>query len=490
MAPKTKPPPCDFQTQICKSATPGQMIFLLSSFVLMAIGSGGVRPCSLAFGADQLDNKNNPKNDRILESYFGWYYALSAISVIIALTGIVYIQVHFGWRIGFAVPAILMFFAIILFFLASPIYVKLKASKSLFTGFVQVVVVAFKNRKLSLPPGNSRGFYHHKKGSELIAPTGKLRCLNKACIIRNPEQDIAADGSTKNPWNLCTIEQVEELKALIKVLPIWSTGIMLSINVSQTSFPLLQASSMDRKIGKSFQIPAGSFGMFTIITLALWVILYDRVIIPLASKIRGKQVRINVKLRMGVGLFCSAMAMTVSAIVENSRRKKAIQEGYFNNGQGLVNMSAMWLVPQHCLNGLAEAFTAIGQTEFYYSEFPKSMSSIAAALFTIGMAVANLLASAIVGIIDDVTSRNGKTSWVSDNINQGRYDNYYWVLAILSYINLVYYIVCSWSYGPCVEHARQVGDEGTSSDNGVIGLGLDEKDSEPFKSPKIRDLIV
>lgn len=48
-----------------------------------------------------------------------------------------------------------------------------------------------------------------------------------------------------------------------------------------------------------------------------------------------------------------------------------------NNPHAVIDMLAMWLVPQHCINGLAEALNAIGQIEFFYSEFPRNMSSIA-----------------------------------------------------------------------------------------------------------------
>ncbi|KAI7989930.1 putative E3 ubiquitin-protein ligase LIN [Camellia lanceoleosa] len=71
----------------------------------------------------------------------------------------------------------------------------------------------------------------------------------------------------------------------------------------------------------------------------------------------------------------------------------------------VVNMSAMWLVPQHCLVGISEAFNAIGQIQFYYSQFPKSMSSIGIALFTLGMGVGNLLGSLIVSILAHATKR-------------------------------------------------------------------------------------
>ncbi|TYG75923.1 hypothetical protein ES288_D03G071800v1 [Gossypium darwinii] len=394
MVPESKPPTCDLLTQRCRSPTAAQMSLLISSFVLISIGAGGVRPCSLAFGADQLDQRDNPKNDRVLESFFGWYYASAAIS--------------------------------------------LNPSKSLLTGFLQVMVVAYKNRNLTFPLPDSTGSYHHRRDSNIAAPTHKLRFLNKACIIKNPGQDIASDGSASNPWSLCAVEQVEELKALIKVLPLWSTGIIMSINLSQNSFPVLQASSMDRHLTTKFQIPAGSYGMFNIISLALWVILYDRAILPMASKLKGKPVRFSVKLRMGIGLFLTCLAMAVSAIVENARRRKAIREGFLNNPHTVLNMSALWL------------------TEFFYSELPKSMSSIAAALFGLGLAVANLLASVVVSIIDDITSRGGKEGWVSSNINKGRIDNYYWVLTILSVINLLYYFVCAWAYGPCGDQPTKV----------------------------------
>lgn len=286
-----------------------------------------------------------------------------------------------------------------------------------------------------------------------------FRFLNKACVVRNNEEDLNSDGSASNPWRLCSIEQVEELKALIKVIPIWSTGIMMAINISQDSFQLLQANSMDRHITSTLEIPAGSFGMFAIIALTIWIVLYDRVILPIASKIRGKPARLGTKTRMGIGLLLTTISMVVSAIVEDIRRRKAIKEGYLNNPHGVVAMSAMWLVPQYCLNGLAEAFNAIGQTEFYYSEFPKSMSSIASSLFLLGMAVANMLASVILNLVENVSSRDGKQSWITDNINRGHYDKYYWLLAVMSFVNSVYFVVCSWAYGPCGDKRVKVRDE-------------------------------
>ncbi|KAL0010393.1 hypothetical protein SO802_005501 [Lithocarpus litseifolius] len=461
MIPEARPPPCNpFTTHSCKSPTSAQMTLLISSFAIMSIGAGGTRPCSLVFGADQLEKRDNPQSQRVLRSFFGWYYASTALSILIAFTGIVYIQDHLGWKVGFGVPAILMFFSAFLFFLASPLYVMKKPSKSFFTSFLQVLVAAYRKRKFPLPHTDLRYKWYYQKGSKLVLPTNKLWFLNRACIIRNTGKEIAPNASAaSDPWNFCTIEQVEELKALIKVLPLWSTGIMVSTNVTQSSFPLLQAKSMNRHITSSFEIPAASFGLFSIIALIVWVALYYLVIVPLASKIKGKAMWLGAKQRMGIGVFLSCLAMVVSAIVENIRRGRAMQKGFMNNANEDSEMSALWLVPQYCLIGLAEAFNALGQIEFYYAELPKGMSSIAMALFQLGMGFASLTASAILSTVNKITSSGGKDSWVSKNIDKGHYDNYYWLLAVLSFINLLYFFVCSWIYGPAaVELVSEIKD--------------------------------
>ncbi|MED6204808.1 hypothetical protein PIB30_012309 [Stylosanthes scabra] len=450
MIPQARPAPCSHTSsssdQNCKSgaATAPQLALLISCFALISIGGGGVF-CSLPFGADQLNNKK----ERVLESFISWYIASQAIAVVFSLTGIVYIQDHFGWKLGFGVPAALMLLSTVLFFLLSHRYVKHKPHKSLLTSFAQVIVVAFKNRNLPLPPTHDGNgiLYHHHKDSTLVAPTHKLRFLNKACMIR--ENTNSSNGA----WSVCTIEQVEELKAIIKVIPLWSSGFMLSISSSQSSFVLLQAKTMNRHITSRFQIPAGSFAVFIMISVFITAGVYDRVIIPLASKLRGKPVRISAKNRMGIGLFFCFLDMVVSAVVENTRRRKAIREGFIDNPEAVLDMSAMWLIPHNVLNGMAEAFNAIGQSEFYYSEFPRSMSSIAAALYSLGSAIGNLIASLIFSIVDNVTSKGGEESWVSDNINKAHYDKYYWVLAIMGALNLVYYLVCNWAYGPTIEDA-------------------------------------
>lgn len=173
-----KPPYCKDYPKNCMKPNAGQLVLLFSSFALMSIGAGGIRACSLAFGADQFDNPHKPKNQRVTQSFFNWYYACVSVSVMFAITVVVYIQTDYGWKIGFGIPVGLMFLSTLLFFLGSKLYVKLNPDKSLMTGLAQVVAVSWKNKHLSLPPDNSPAggeWYHHDKDSKQTFPTKRLR---------------------------------------------------------------------------------------------------------------------------------------------------------------------------------------------------------------------------------------------------------------------------------------------------------------------------
>ncbi|XP_062088780.1 protein NRT1/ PTR FAMILY 1.2-like [Humulus lupulus] len=174
--PNARLPYCDIMHEDkCVAANLGQCLLLYSSFFVMSIGAGGIRPCSMAFGADQLDQPEKPENERNIQIFFSWYYASFGVSIILAVTVIVYIQDHVDWAQGFGVPLGLMAFSTLMFLLGTSYYVKVKGNKNLFSGFAYAVSAAWKNRHLSLPPNNCDGNWYHNKGSKLVAPTDKLK---------------------------------------------------------------------------------------------------------------------------------------------------------------------------------------------------------------------------------------------------------------------------------------------------------------------------
>lgn len=228
----------------------------------------------------------------------------------------------------------------------------------------------------------------------------------------------------------------------------WSTGIMIFVTTRQFSFSILQANTMDRHAFPKFEVPAASFSVFLVIAMTSWIIFYDRVLVPLLSKYTGRPRGLSPVIRMGIGLIVSCMSMALSAITESIRRQRAIEEGHEDHPSALVDMSAMWLVPQYVVLVVAEAAHSVGHIAFFYSLLPKSLSSIASAMSTIGTAVSCLAANLLVRRVDWLSGTGGKTSWLSSNINRGHLDYYFWLLTFLSLLNFLYFLAVCRFYEP------------------------------------------
>ncbi|GFY93205.1 major facilitator superfamily protein [Actinidia rufa] len=63
--------------------------------------------------------------------------------------------------------------------------------------------------------------------------------------------------------------------------------------------------------------------------------------------------------------------------------------------------------------------------------------------------------SLLITIVDRVTNKMGK-SWFGKDLNSSRLDNFYWVLAIISALNLGGYVVLAWRYS--YKNVRESGD--------------------------------
>lgn len=94
--------------------------------------------------------------------------------------------------------------------------------------------------------------------------------------------------------------QVEELKILIRIFPIWATGIVFSAVYAQMSTLFVQQGKlMDTTIG-SFTIPPAPLSVFALLSIMIWIPIYDRVFEPIARKFTGKEKGISELKRMGM----------------------------------------------------------------------------------------------------------------------------------------------------------------------------------------------
>lgn len=174
--PGLRPPPCPTQKN-CREASGLQLGVLYISLLLSSLGSGGIRPCVVAFAADQIDMRKATVANRKW-NFFNWYYFCMGMATLTALTVVVYIQDNVGWGLGFGIPAIGMVMSVLAFVFGSPLYVKLKPGGSPLTRLTQVIVAAFKKRK-AIVPEDPRLLYRNKELDSVISVHGTLVHTNQ-----------------------------------------------------------------------------------------------------------------------------------------------------------------------------------------------------------------------------------------------------------------------------------------------------------------------
>lgn len=451
LIPRLQPSSCsalEKKMNRCDSASAGQFALLVLFFAFIAVGSAAIRPSNMAFGADQFEQEGE-KGKRRVQSFFNWYYFSSCVSLIVALTVIVYIQSNVSWGFGFGICTVFMLFSTVFFLLGRPAYRHDDPRGSAFTGFAQIIVASIRKRSLPLPSSSSQLHYGEQIGFKTTL-TGQFRFFNKAAIIT--QGDIRSGGSTPvSRWRVCSVEQIEGLKTIMRTMPILSCGIANQITIAQQhTFSILQALTMDRRLGsKGFQIPAGSFSVFSLLTLIAWLPFYERVVVPIARRITRDNKGITMFQRMGIGFAISALSMSVAGLVEVKRRHTALSHGLEDHPSAIVPISALWLVPQFCIAGLGEAFHTIGHLEFFYDQFPGTMRSTAIALSSCTSALGHYLSVIIVTVVHNTTGRDGRPDWLDDNLNRGHLEYFYWLLSAMEALNLIYFVVCArwYKYG-------------------------------------------
>ncbi|XP_040384278.1 protein NRT1/ PTR FAMILY 8.3-like isoform X2 [Oryza brachyantha] len=387
---------------------------------LIALGAGGIKPCISALGADQFDG-GDPVERVTKGSFFNYYYFTNNVGTLLSTTVLVWVQDNVGWGVGFAAPMLLMGFSLAMFVAGRRVYRYRKLGGSPLTRVSQVVVAAARNHRMKLPDDSS--LLHElprlNDGDHYrVQHTTQFRFLDKAAI---PSDD-------NSPWRLCTVSQVEELKMLLRIFPLWASLLLFFVVTAQMSSTLIeQSAAMDGRVGP-FTVQPASLATFNVVSVLIWVPVYDAVLVPLARRVTGNARGLSHLQRIAVGLALSAVAMAYSAQVEARRRASS------------APMSIMWQAPSYFVLGMAEVFTSIGMLEFFYEQSPESMKSLGTSLAHLAVATANYLNSGVLGVVAAATARGGAGGWIPEKLDEGHLDYFFWMMAALSVVNLLQFM--------------------------------------------------
>ncbi|KAF2290926.1 hypothetical protein GH714_016821 [Hevea brasiliensis] len=397
-----------------------QVILFFFSLYLVAVGQGGHKPCVQAFGADQFDGQD-PKESIAKSSFFNWWTFSLSVGIVVSLVVVVYIQDNLNWVLGFGIPCIVMLAALVVFLLGSTTYrYSIKGNER--NPFVRIGSVIF--RAARNWRSNPSGIAAEDEAYLCDQSSEQIKFLNKMLLEPN---------GLMEDQEVCNVRDMEEAKALLRLIPIWVTNLTYAIVYAQASTLFTkQGFTMDRTIFPGFQIPAASLQTFIALTIVLFVPIYDRIFVPLARSLTGNSSGISKLQRIGIGMFVSVLSMVIAALVEKKRLETAKEYDLLDLPNATIPMSFWWLVPQYLLFGVAEVFILIGLQEFFYDQVPKDLRSVGLSLYLSVIGVGSFLSSFIVSVVDKATDRDGKESWFCNNLNRAHLDYFYWLLAAVS----------------------------------------------------------
>lgn len=417
------------------------MLFL--GLYLVALGVGGIKGSLPAHGAEQFDD-TTPRGRKQRSSFFNYFVFSLACGGLIAVTLVVWIEDNKGWQWGFGISTVSILLSIPVFLAGSRFYKNKIPSGSPLTTISKVLIASLVNTRsssnavASMATTPSPTALHDKEAAmeeESPSPSQSLTFLNRAVVNK------AACTALR-----CRVQELEEVKIVIKVLPIFACTIMLNCCLAQLStFSVQQAATMDTKLG-SLKVPPASLPIFPVVFIMIIAPLYDHTIIPYARRLTKSETGITHLQRIGIGLLLSIVAMAVAALVEIKRKRVATHAGLLDSTSPLP-ITFFWIALQYLFLGSADLFTLAGLLEFFFTEAPSSMRSLATSLSWASLAMGYYLSGVIVSIVNTTTGDSTHRPWLSgSNLNDYRLERFYWVMCVLSGLNFLHYLLWAGRY--------------------------------------------
>ncbi|RVW37874.1 Protein NRT1/ PTR family 5.10 [Vitis vinifera] len=388
-----------------------QVFFFFFSLYVVAIAQGGLKPCLQAFGAEQFDQRDQ-EECKAKSSFFNWWYFGLAGGAAVSYLIMSYIEENVSWILGFGILCLFMVLGLLLFLFGARTY-----------------------SSQELEDNPSSGSYR-RGGSRKPSPSPRF--LNKALLL---------PGGSGEKGKACSLSDVEEAKAVLRLFPIWATCLGYGIVLAQP--PTLftkQGTTLDRSIGSGFHIPAASLQFFRALTVLIFIPIYDRIFVPIARSLTRKPSGITMLQRIGTGIFLIAITMVIAALVELKRLKTAEEYELVDMPKTTLPMKVWWLIPQFIFLGISDSFTSVGIQEFFCDQMPNELRSVGVSLQLSIVGLGSLLSTSLISVIGKITSGDGRDSWFSDNLNRAHLDYFYWLLAGLTAIGLAVYLFFAKSY--------------------------------------------
>uniref|UniRef100_U3JP72 Solute carrier family 15 member 1 n=2 Tax=Ficedula albicollis TaxID=59894 RepID=U3JP72_FICAL len=249
--------------------------------ILIALGTGGIKPCVSAFGGDQFEEDQERQRGTFFSLFYLSINAGSLLSTLITPTlRATECGIHTKqecYPLAFGVPAILMAVALVVFVIGSKMYKKIKPQGNIMLEVSKCVGFAIKNR------------FRHR---------------SKEFPKREHWLDWASDKYDKR--------LIAQTKMVLRVLFLYIPLPMFwAVFDQQGSRWTLQATAMNGDFG--FQIQPDQMQIVNPILIVIMVPVVDSVLYPLIKKCKLNFTPLK---KMTVGMFLGSLAFVAAALVQ------------------------------------------------------------------------------------------------------------------------------------------------------------------------------
>lgn len=304
---------------------------------LIAIGSGGIKPCVSAHVGDQFTKTNS----HLLKAVFDLFYFSINFGSFFSTLLIPYMLKHYGPSVAFGIPGILMAIATFVFWMGRNDYVHVPPSRTTGNaGFMAIFTTALMN--------SSR----RKKGERFL----------DAARVRFSEQEIEAARAVS-----------DIIKLFITVSIFWA------LFDQHGSSWILQAQKMDLNVW-GIQFEASQIAALNPIMVMVLIPLFANGLYPMVQRLTGFEM--TPLRRMSSGMVLAALSFVFVGAYE-----QILLSG--------VQLSVAWHFIPYLIITMAEVMISITGLEFAYTQAPRSMKSTIMSFWLLTVFTGNLITAYI-----------------------------------------------------------------------------------------------
>lgn len=303
---------------------------------LIALGSGGIKPCVSAHVGDQFKANQQHLLKKVYELFYFMINFGSFFSTIITP----WTLKAYGPSIAFGIPGVLMFIATFVFWMGRNEFVHVPPTKSDGNGFMNVIMSAFSNQK------------NRKAGESFL--------------------DAAATKHGK--------ENVEAAKAVIDIAKLFAgVTIFWALFDQHGSSWVIQATNMNL-VFMGMEFEASQIAAWNPIMVMALIPLFSMGLYPFLDKIGLKTTPIR---RMTWGMFVAAASFAIIGLLQM----------WMDNSAEKINV--MWQFFPYLIITMAEVMISITGLEFAYTQAPRSMKSTIMSIWLLTVFFGNLITAYI-----------------------------------------------------------------------------------------------